>query len=83
MHFRADNVAALCAEGLAGQIMLSNDICELGQLATYGGVGYANVIVNFLPMLRDRGVSERRHPHDDHRTNPSRAFQFAQPKVNR
>jgi predicted metal-dependent phosphotriesterase family hydrolase len=80
LDFRADNVAALCAEGLAGQIMLSNDICELGQLATYGGPGYSNVIQNFLPMLRDRGVSE-----DDIHTmtvvNPSRAFQFSQPKV--
>jgi predicted metal-dependent phosphotriesterase family hydrolase len=80
LDFRADNVAALCAEGLAGQVMLSNDICELGQLAAYGGVGYANVIVNFLPMLRDRGVTE-----DDIHTmtivNPSRAFQFSEPKV--
>ena len=82
LHFRADNVAALCAEGLAGQIMLSNDICELGQLATYGGVGYANVIVNFLPMLRDRGVSGG-DVGGGRGGNPSRAFQFAQPKVNR
>ena len=60
--------------------MLANDICELGQLQTYGGVGYANVIANFLPMLRDRGVSEV----DIHQMtvlNPSRAFQFSEPKV--
>ncbi|MBN9611118.1 MAG: hypothetical protein J0I11_17595 [Actinobacteria bacterium] len=80
LEFRVDNVARLCAEGLAGQIMLANDICELGQLQTYGGVGYANVIANFLPMLRDRGVSEV----DIHQMtvlNPSRAFQFSEPKV--
>lgn len=75
LEFRADNVAALCAEGCADRVMLSNDICELGQLATYGGGGYANVIENFLPMLRARGVS------DDsiHRMtvdNPARAFAF-------
>lgn len=73
LSVRADNVAGLCAEGLAGQIMLSNDICELGQLAFYGGVGYDNVIVNFLPMLRERGVGE-----DDIHTmtvvNPGKAF---------
>lgn len=73
LSVRADNVAGLCAEGLAGQIMLSNDICELGQLSFYGGVGYDNVIVNFLPMLRERGVSE-----DDIHTmtvvNPGKAF---------
>jgi phosphotriesterase-related protein len=82
LDFRADNVAALCAEGLAGQVMLSNDICELGQLCTFGGPGYANVIENFLPMLMSRGVSE-----DDIHTmtvlNPSRAFQFSQPKGSR
>lgn len=80
LEFRVDNVARLCAEGLAGQIMLANDICELGQLQTYGGVGYANVIANFLPMLRDRGVTED----DIHQMtvlNPSRAFQFSEPKV--
>jgi predicted metal-dependent phosphotriesterase family hydrolase len=76
LDFRADNVTALCAEGLSGQIMLSNDICELGQLTTFGGVGYGNVMRNFLPMLRSRGVSE-----DDINqmlvVNPSRAFQFS------
>lgn len=73
LSVRADNVAGLCAEGLAGQIMLSNDICELGQLAFYDGCGYDNVIVNFLPMLRERGVSEQ-----DIQTmtvaNPAKAF---------
>lgn len=76
--FRADNVAALCAEGLAGQIMLSNDICALDQLATYGGVGYGNVINNFVPLLRERHVSED----DIHQmlvVNPGRAFQFCPP----
>ncbi|CAN5450242.1 phosphotriesterase [soil metagenome] len=79
LEFRADNVAELCRRGLADRVMLSNDICELGQLAAYGGVGYANVITNFLPMLRERGVSD-----DDIQlmtvTNPSRAFAFSQPR---
>ena len=78
LDFRADNVAALCAEGMAGQVLLSNDICELGQLATYGGPGYANVIERFLPMLRLRGVSDA----DIHAmtvANPARAFAFSDP----
>lgn len=77
LEFRADNVAQLCSMGLAGRVMLSNDICELGQLAAYGGRGYANVIEHFLPMLRERGVSE-----DDIMqmtvTNPARAFAFGE-----
>lgn len=75
MSFRADNVATLCSLGLANQVMLSNDICELGQLSAYGGVGYANVIENFLPMLRERRVSEG----DIHQmtvVNPQKAFSF-------
>jgi phosphotriesterase-related protein len=75
LEVRADNVAALCAEGLAGQVMLSNDICELGQLAFYGGCGYANVIESFLPMLRSRGVSEEQI-HTMTVANPARAFAY-------
>jgi len=82
LEFRADNVAELCAVGLVGQIMLSNDICELGQLAAYGGVGYANVIENFLPLLRARGVSEE-HIHQMTVTNPARAFAFTEVKAGR
>ncbi len=78
LSFRADNVAELCRRGLAGQVMLSNDICELGQLHAYGGVGYDNVITNFVPMLRERGVSDE----DIHRMtveSPGRAFAFRAP----
>jgi phosphotriesterase-related protein len=57
LEVRADNVAELCSLGLAGQVMLSNDICMLDQLAAYGGVGYGNVIANFLPLLVERRVS--------------------------
>jgi len=80
ISFRVDNVARLCAEGLADRVMLSNDICELGQLSAYGGVGYANVIENFLPLLRERGVAE-----SDIElmtvANPARAFAFREPVV--
>lgn len=80
LSVRADNVAGLCAEGLAGQIMLSNDICELGQLAFYDGCGYDNVIVNFLPMLRERGVSEEQI-HTMTVENPAKAFAWSMDRV--
>ena len=75
LEVRADNVAAFVAEGLVEQVMLSNDICLLDQLAQYGGPGYANVMVAFLPLLRTRGVSES----DIHTmlvANPARAFAY-------
>ncbi|MCU1439331.1 MAG: aryldialkylphosphatase [Rhodoglobus sp.] len=80
LEFRADNVAQLCSLGLADRVMLANDICELGQLAAYGGVGYANVIVNFVPMLRERGVTEEQI-HRMTVENPARAFAFTAPAV--
>lgn len=72
---RADNVAAFVAEGLVDQVMLSNDICLIDQLSQYGGPGYDNVLVNFVPLLRARGISEA----DIHTllvTNPARAFAY-------
>ena len=78
LEFRADNVAELCRLGLSDRVMLSNDICELGQLSAYGGVGYANVILNFLPMLRARGVSDDQIEQMTV-VNPSRAFVFGEP----
>jgi len=75
LEFRVDNIAEMCRRGLAERVMLSNDICELGQLAAYGGVGYDNVITNVIPLLRERGVSDA----DIHRmtvVNPSIAFAF-------
>ena len=79
LSVRADNVAALCAEGYAGQVMLSNDICALDQLTLYGGAGYANVQSNFLPMLRDRGVSEEEIAVMTIE-NPGKAFTFTTPR---
>lgn len=75
LSFRIDNIVEMCRRGLAERVMLSNDICELGQLATYGGVGYDNVIANILPLLRQRGLSEP-HIHQMTVQNPARAFAF-------
>lgn len=75
LEVRADNVAAFVAEGLTAQVMLSNDICLLDQLATYGGPGYDNVLVNFVPLLRARGVSEE-DVHTILVANPARAFAY-------
>jgi phosphotriesterase-related protein len=72
---RADNVAALLAEGLVDQVMLSNDICLTDQLLTNGGPGYGNVIVNFVPLLRARGVSDEQIDTILVR-NPARAFAY-------
>ena len=45
------------------------------QLAQYGGPGYDNVIVNFLPLLRARGITEAQI-HRMTVENPARAFAY-------
>ncbi len=75
LSVRADNVAAFIAEGLIDQVMLSNDICVLDQLVQYGGCGYENVIVNFVPLLKERGITDAQI-HTVLVVNPMRAFAY-------
>lgn len=75
LEVRADNVAAFIAEGFIDQLMLSNDICRVDQLQTFGGPGYGNVIENFYPMLRERGVSDEQIEVMTV-ANPARAFAY-------
>jgi phosphotriesterase-related protein len=55
---RADNVAALCKEGFAQRVLLSEDICMLDHLKYQGGKGYGYLLETFIPLLRERGVSD-------------------------
>ncbi|MFH1568653.1 MAG: hypothetical protein ABIL09_11705 [Gemmatimonadota bacterium] len=73
---RADNVAALVAEGFGDRVLLSEDICTLGHLAFNGGKGYGYLLEVFVPLLRQRGVSEEA-VHHLLVTNPARAFSRA------
>ena len=72
---RADNIVALWAAGFGGQVMLSNDICLLDQLASYGGCGYANIQANVLPLLRARGLTAA-EIETMLVANPARAFAY-------
>lgn len=51
-------VAALVADGHAGRLLLSHDICYKIQLQSYGGYGYAHLLRNILPRLRLLGITE-------------------------
>jgi len=72
---RADNVAALIAEGLVERIMLSNDICLTDQLKVNNGPGFDNIQKTFLPLLRTRGVTDEQIETMLVR-NPARAFAY-------
>jgi predicted metal-dependent phosphotriesterase family hydrolase len=75
LEVRADNVAGLWEAGFGSQIMLSNDVAQLSQLAYYGGCGYDNVIRNFYPLLRERGITDQQI-HTMTVVNPSNAFAY-------
>ena len=55
---RADNVAALVQEGFGSQVLLSEDICSLRHLKYMGGKGYGYLLEVFVPLLRERGVTQ-------------------------
>jgi phosphotriesterase-related protein len=55
---RADNVAALCREGFANQLLLSEDICMLSHLSYRDGKGYGYLLEVFVPLLKERGVTD-------------------------
>ena len=48
----------LIAEGLAGQLLLSQDVCEKRQWRRFGGRGYAHIPTFVVPLLRHHRVPE-------------------------
>lgn len=70
---RADNAAALVKEGFGERVLLSEDICSLRHLKYLGGKGYGYLLETFIPMLKQRGVSNEAI-HKMLVTNPARAF---------
>lgn len=72
---RADAIVELIGRGHRDRILLSTDVGKRGALRAYGGQGYDHVITGFLPLLRDRGLSQ-----DDIDAmtidNPRRLFTF-------
>ena len=57
-YVRADNVAALVKEGFVQRVLLSEDICMLNHLKYTGGKGYGYLLETFVPLLRERSVTD-------------------------
>jgi phosphotriesterase-related protein len=70
---RADNVAALCSEGFTNRVLLSEDICMLQHLKYQGGKGYGYLLDRFIPMLKERGITDEQI-REMLVTNPARAL---------
>lgn len=79
-YVRADNVAALVKSGFGDRVLLSEDICTLKHLKYVGGKGYGYLLEVFIPMLRERGITEEQI-HQMLVTNPARVFSRKRPHV--
>lgn len=72
-EYRADTVRKVKEWGCLDQMVLSMDICEAADLRSAGGFGYAYMFEIFIPMLKERGITEE----DTElmlRQNPERIF---------
>lgn len=57
-EFRADFVRKIRDWGRLRQLTLSLDICGTEQLRSCGGYGYVHLFDTFIPMLKDRGITD-------------------------
>jgi phosphotriesterase-related protein len=55
----AANLKRLIEAGYVGQLLLSHDIFIKICLTHYGGRGYGHILKNFVPMLKQTGVSDQ------------------------
>ena len=62
------------------QILISHDICAKIRLARYGGTGYAHLLENIVPIMRQKGMSEE-HVRTIMVENPKRAFSMIEPRL--
>ena len=73
---RVHAIIALIEEGFLRQILVSSDIARKHRLWSYGGPGYAHILDNVAPLMRNKGMTE-----EQVLTllveNPKRVLQFA------
>ena len=53
---RVEMMMALCDAGFADRVLISPDICTKHRLCTYGGHGYAHILLNAVPLMREKGL---------------------------
>lgn len=54
---RLDFLQAIADRGLCGQVLMSMDITRKSHLKAHGGLGYGYLLHDFVPRLRERGLS--------------------------
>lgn len=55
---RIDHLLRMLADGWGDLILLSQDVCNKLQLRHFGGKGYAHLLTDIAPRLRQRGIDD-------------------------
>ena len=56
---RINEIMSLIDEGFLSQILISQDCCFKHSLCRWGGAGYAHILKNMVPLMREKGMSEQ------------------------
>jgi len=73
---RINDIIQLIADGYLAQILISGDICYKHMLVNYGGYGYAHILHDIVPLMRNKGMSDEQI-HTLLVENPKRVLPFA------
>jgi phosphotriesterase-related protein len=57
-RLRAEMLVEFLKRGHGAKVLLSTDRCRRSDLRLYGGEGYDHVLLNFIPLLKERGISD-------------------------
>ena len=72
---RIDEIMALIDDGSLNQGSISHDNCSKHRLWHWGGPGYAHILANIVPLMREKGMAEE-YIHTILVENPRRLLQF-------
>jgi len=72
---RINDIIQLIADGYLDQILISQDVCHKHQLVSYGGYGYAHILRDIVPLMRDKGMPDEQI-HTLLVENPKRVLPF-------
>ncbi|GAA0732736.1 phosphotriesterase-related protein [Clostridium oceanicum] len=56
---RVDLLKEICRRGLSERVLMSMDITRKSNLKTRGGIGYSYLIDNFIPKLKEAGLTSK------------------------
>jgi phosphotriesterase-related protein len=55
---RVNNIIQFIEDGYLEHILMSHDVCYKHVQVTYGGYGYAHILRDIVPIMRNKGLSD-------------------------